>query len=281
MRTLRVNQFRELTLTHLILYALYVDALLFVIATAVMNSGIGLTSHKICSAAICLCIAFYITSKVLMYYFLIERAHAVRGPYMQRLTDWVWCLFMFVLLVGITILATLAFLNPVIEWKGGKCHIGLPPKTSIVLCIYDIIINFSLTGVFLWLLRPLLAFGRPTDVPIWKRCLIEKLASYAWLMQFRLPDIPAYRLTLTREVVKARENLVRKTLIGTILVVIPTIVNLSILYVVGGKEMGWLCLTLCTSDGTLPFFIISSIHRTELMYRHCAGRPSCTEIDQC
>lgn len=69
-------------------------------------------------------------------------------------------------------------------------------------------------------------------------------------MPFSLPEIPAYRQTLTREIVKARENLVRKTLIGSILVVFPTIANLSLLYVVGGKEMGWLCLTLCTSDGT-------------------------------
>jgi hypothetical protein len=250
MRTLRVHEFRDLTATHLILYALYVDAIFFVVAAAIMHSGIGLTSQSVCRSAVYLCISFYVTSKVLMYYFLIERAHAVRGPHSRRLTDWVWVLFMFVLLVGITILAVLSLLDPEIEWRRGKCHIGLPPKTSIVLCIYDIIINFSLTGIFLWLLRPLLAFGRPTNVPIWKLWLTEKLAPYTWLVPFRLPEIPAYRQTLTREIVKARENLVRKTLIGSILVVFPTIANLSLLYAVGGKEMGWLCLTLCTSDGT-------------------------------
>lgn len=169
MRTLRVYQFRDLTVTHLILYALYVDALFVVVAAAITNSGIGLTSHNTCRSAIYLCTSCYVTSKVLMYYFLIERAHAVRGPYSWRLRDLMWVPFMFVLLVGITILAVLALLAPVIEWKGGKCHIGLQPKTSIVLCIYDIIINFSLTGIFLWLLRPLLAFGRPTNVPIWKQ----------------------------------------------------------------------------------------------------------------
>lgn len=249
MHTLRVDRLQDLTATHVILYALYFEALVFVVSAAIMNSGIGLTSHYTCSTAIYLCIAFYVTSKILMYYFLIERVHAVRGPFTRRLTDWVWCFFMFVLFVGITILAILAFLKPEIEWDGDKCHIGLPPKTSMTLCIYDIVINFSLTFTFLWLLRPLLAFGRPTQVPLWKQWLSEKLAPYAWLIPFKLPEIPPYRQTITRELVKAREKLVRKTLIGSILVIMPTIANLMILYVLNGQEMAWLCLTLCTTDG--------------------------------
>ena len=233
---------------------MYVNSLLFITAAAIMFNGPGLTSQEICKATIYLCIAFYVISKLLMCYFLIERVHAVRGPYTTRLTDSVWCFFMVLLAVGIAAIASIAFYKPVIEWAEGTCRFGLTPGLSIGLCIYDVVINFALTIIFVWLFQPLLAFGRPTNVPQWKQWMIRKVAPYAKHMPLNFLEVLPYRQTLTRELVNAREKVVKKTLVGSVLIVIPTVVNMTILYVDDGKELGWLCLTLCIIDGWSALF---------------------------
>ena len=45
------------------------------------------------------------------------------------------------------------------------------------------------------------------------------------------------------------KNLVIKSLIGTGIFLVPTIVNLGIFYKWRGQEQGWLCFTSCAIDG--------------------------------
>ena len=44
-------------------------------------------------------------------------------------------------------------------------------------------------------------------------------------------------------------NLVYRSLVGAGLVLLPTIINMALLFKWKGKEQGWLCFTICTIDG--------------------------------
>jgi hypothetical protein len=57
-----------------VILIIYFDSFCFVFATALINQGLGLnTSSAVCSGAIYICLAFYMTTKILIYLFLVER----------------------------------------------------------------------------------------------------------------------------------------------------------------------------------------------------------------
>lgn len=54
---------------------IYLDSYLFVFVTAVLQFALGVnTNIQICDGAILLCLVCYITTKVLIYLFLVEKA---------------------------------------------------------------------------------------------------------------------------------------------------------------------------------------------------------------
>ena len=103
-----------------------------------------------------MCIFFYCSSKVLpptcaetlsnnqviIYLFLIERVHIVRGGYRTRLQDKLYLFNVFGLLpyCVIVILAIVFRVNE-IEEPEGKCYIGLKRQSSFLLLVYDLVIN--------------------------------------------------------------------------------------------------------------------------------------------
>jgi hypothetical protein len=241
--------------------ALYMAAIVFVGAAAIMETGVGINSPALCNAGSYMCVALYCLNKVLMYMFLIERAHSIRAPYTRRLKDWVWLTWMLVLGVGFPLLVGLAFFSPLkgLSPADQKCRIGLPRKVSITLVIFDTWINFSLTAVFIWLLRPLLAFHQTNDPNAssyfrhWFRKTFNTVG--VWI-PFKFPQSSGpYHQPVNQSLVRAVEWLVWKTLAGTVLIVIPTIANLSLLTVMGGREQAWLCFTICTADGASQLFL--------------------------
>jgi hypothetical protein len=233
---------------------LYVTAIVFVASTAILQIGIGINEDIICNAGSYMCITFYILNKALMYMFMIERAHSIRAPYTRRLKDYVWCFWMLFSGVGFAVIVVLAFIYP---HKGTTpdhtCRLGLPKGVSIALVLYDTGINFSLTAVFIWLIRPLLAFHRTSD-PNSKSCFRDRLTksfntACGWIPTIRLPNSGGpYHQTVNQSLVNAVEWLVWKTLAGTVLIVMPTIANLVTLTAMGGKELAWVCFTVCTAD---------------------------------
>lgn len=53
-----------------------------------MEKAFSLNSHhNICDAAILFCVIFYVTSKILIYLFLVEKAYIVRGSTKRRFRD--------------------------------------------------------------------------------------------------------------------------------------------------------------------------------------------------
>ena len=106
-----------------------------------------------CRAVTFMCILFYCSSKVkipwpilywlqvIIYLFLIERVHIVRGGTKTRLQD---KLYLFNLL-GLIPYCAIVILAIVFRYHAlddnGHCYIGLRRESSFPLLIYDLIIN--------------------------------------------------------------------------------------------------------------------------------------------
>ncbi|KAK5731811.1 hypothetical protein LTR17_011023 [Elasticomyces elasticus] len=120
-----------------------------------INGTFNLGRPKDCKGMMYICLVFFVLTKTSVQLFLIERAHAVRANVRDRLHDWVWLTFVFILVVGFGTIAILGFMAPVgvVGPDDGQCRIGLPRTSLLVLMTYDILISVALTVVFLVLLH--------------------------------------------------------------------------------------------------------------------------------
>ena len=156
---------------------------------------------------------------------------------------------------GFGSIAICGFLWPIADLSSldGRCRIGLPLKVTIPLLSFDVCINMALTGTFIYLLGPLLHFSGMTTSETpgnrWTKG-IRKL----FQAEDRRTSMDVY--PLNQSFLKSIEALLWKSLIGSILVMLPTVGNLATLYSIRGRELGWLCLTICTFDVTWAVCII-------------------------
>lgn len=248
-----------MNLMRFLVVLLYITAMLFVVSASIFQS-IGTNQPNVCFAGSYVCLAFYVANKALMYMFLVERAHAIRAPYTSRLKDKVWCFWQLMTGFGFVVIVLSAFMYPHTKLVLNRCKMGLPMAVSISLLVFDTLINFTLTAVFIWLIRPLLAFHRSSN-PDSKSYFRDKLKTSFGALCARIPitlgsTSGPYHQEATQSRVSQVEQLVWKTIIGTILVVLPTIANLVSLNAVGGREHAWICYTVCTADITWSVCII-------------------------
>ncbi|KAF9267975.1 hypothetical protein L218DRAFT_919881 [Marasmius fiardii PR-910] len=208
-----VSEILQLPWPRLCLLLVFVDSWAFLFTGGVLIFGVGLeANHSICSGAILLCIACYATSKILIYFFLIERVHVVWAPTtgstsrfrspVDRLcliTVSLYCVVIALLVVG-----------RISEFRAidgaHACVIGLKPLSSIPLLSYDLYINLFLTGLFFW---PLLRSGHLS--PKVRRLAVQ-------------------------------------TLIASVASLTTSTVNITILASMSGKEYGWVCIGSCGVD---------------------------------
>lgn len=276
-RSLRSRkQLANMTFIRALVYFLYFLGIAFVTSAATLESGLDLSTLGSCRAAIYICLLFYVGSKVVMQIFLVERAHAIRYKLKRRMDDYVWLVGILIVLFGFGSIAIVAFISPIadIARSDGKCRIGLPLKVTIPLLTYDILINVAMTFVFVALLRPLLRFRTPPDgrgptVVVKhdpkKPGTIVRPLSFSQIRSCRssaaihsmsaqsieLQDAPPPRDVVINPQLRILKRLVMKSLLGAVAVLVPTIVNLGLLYHWSGEEQGWLCFTICTCDGEL------------------------------
>jgi hypothetical protein len=152
-----------------VVLGVYLDSYLFVISTTILQIGIGLQHNRatceyhpyhsydfliFVRAAIFMCIFFYCSSKVsipscvfdwslkvIIYLFLIERVHIVRGGSKLRKRDKLYLIHLgglapYCVIVILAIIFRLSQLN-----SSGRCYIGLKRGSSFPLLIYDLFIN--------------------------------------------------------------------------------------------------------------------------------------------
>lgn len=94
------------------------------------------------------------TTKILIYYFLVERAYIVRGSRKPRLQTKLWlfnCLFM---MLPYTIFVVMNFV-----WRityiddRGVCIIGMQMIAMLPLITFEVVVNIYLTLLFILPLR--------------------------------------------------------------------------------------------------------------------------------
>jgi hypothetical protein len=221
-----------------------------------------------------ICLVFYTANKLTMYViagppvgashspnghacsyiFLLERARVVRAPFMSRYRDYLWLFGMLILLGGFGSIAIVGYLSPVVELSrlDGRCRIGLPNKVSFPLLCFDVAVNFLLTGVFFWLLRPVLDFHGLLSVSNWfggrLSSRVKQSVQKRELSLQRETDGGSLKSAMNKNI----RTLLWKCLIGSTLVMLPTVGNMAQFYVMNSRELGWVCLTICTLDSEFP-----------------------------
>ena len=136
-------------------------------------------------------------------------------------------------LVGFGILAVFAFLHPVTSLSkiDGKCRIGLPLVITIPLLSYDVTINIALTLIF-----------------IVRGMRLVKIRGFNHAMHCIALALPFRKVHGLRDPIVACEFFMGRSGLGASAIILPTIANLVILFVLDGHENGWLCYTVCTID---------------------------------
>lgn len=190
------------------------------------------------------------TLMLFRYLFLLEREHAIRAPFKKRLQDWIWVVGAVYIGCGFTAIGVvLGFWRPISEISStdDRCRLGLPRFTTITLVFFDVALNILITLVFAYLLSPLICSGQlsvkafpASRLTTWFGDMCRQSKSGTGLLQASRTN---------RQTVKRIERLLLRTFLGSTLVMIPTVGNFVALSVLGGRELGWLCLTICTFDG--------------------------------
>lgn len=245
-KALKIHKVREVNTLRALVIVIYVLGVCFIVSGVILVVGLGLTNLERCRAAIYLCLVFYVGGKVIIYVFLVERAHALRASRHHRHQDWIYIIAMLIVLGGFGTIAVFAFIKPHFEVSSidGKCRIGLPLSITIPLLTYDIAMNLGMTVLFVVLVYPYARRSWSSYLPVWlirthrrvRRSLNSKVAQ---------PD-PAGAAIDTRG---RLERLIWKSLVASVAILISTVVNLAILFKMHGREQSWLCFTLCTIDG--------------------------------
>lgn len=235
-----------MNLLRILVIVIYILGLGFVISGTLLQLGVGLSTYNRCRAAIDLCLVFYVGGKVIVYVFLVERAHAIRAARYRRYQDWVWAVSMLIVVGGFGTIAVFAFLEPVVDVSelDGKCRIGLPLKITLPLLVYDILMNVGMTVLFFALVRPYLRNGMPNFMPVWVRRLHQKVQR---TFNMKVSQVDPGEGALDKR--GTLERLAWKSFVASIAILLSTVVNLSLLFHLKGRELGWLCYTVCTIDG--------------------------------
>ena len=140
-----------------------------------------------------------------------------------------------------------AYLSPVMimDATNGRCHMGIPGKASIPFMTVDIIVDVALTAVFFWLLRPVVKTQGLSTVS-------EIVGMNTSSLQSRMRQLTANEREGTKKkrwCRKVSRFSYWKSLIGSGLIMLPTVANVIQFYIMKGHELALVCLTICTMDG--------------------------------
>lgn len=223
----------------------------FLFAVAIGSSGLGLATQGQCYAIIRICIVMYATAKLALTLFLLERVRIMRAPFVERSQDTLWIIGAITTICGYMIIMGLELIAP--EAKNsrtdGTCKIGIQPHAAMAMLVLDTVLNVTLTGIFVWQLRPAimslphhrLSSYRPEKSLSITRILEWKRSGYGGAG--RSTSENNLRLMLIRNI------------IGSILLLMNTIANNAIFLTWPYARMSHACLLMCLTDIVLGMLI--------------------------
>ncbi|KAJ3794878.1 hypothetical protein GGU11DRAFT_841392, partial [Lentinula aff. detonsa] len=185
---------------------------LFVFFSGLLSSGIGFsTSYTTCSLAIYTCISFYAISKILIYAFLSEKVYIV--------------------------------------WTGGNQTSRLKAKVYL-LCAF-VLLGYVVVGI-------LTVVGRDSTVRRDGVCVIGlkayatiSLIVYDMSLNIFLTAMFLWPLWISHPMSPRLRSIAKRTLYGASTSLISSMINIAILFLLGGNELGWICLSSCVADVTI------------------------------
>jgi len=209
---------RQLPWPRICILIIFMDSYLFLFTAGVLILGVHIDGHLgTCSWTPYLCVFFYGSSKVFVYWFLTERVHIVWRPFptAKRSQSTVYIICLLVGLVGYCgILGYCFSIATHILSDVGVCRIVLRSPGAFVVLSFDVFINILLTGLFVW---PLL--------------------------RFRFRDA---RL----------KSLGARTLCAALVALTTSCGNLLILALMDGNQLGWVCLGSCGLDVVINAIVL-------------------------
>ncbi|KAF8588006.1 hypothetical protein K439DRAFT_717763 [Ramaria rubella] len=206
----------------------FLDSWLFHAYAGLLIQGFGVDRDQVtCTMAIYLCIIIYCLSKILIYSFLIERVYVVWPHMGSRLSSKAYCLCLFMMIgyatvVVLMIIGRNAFFKP-----NHDCIIGLKPFASIPLLTYDLFLNVVLTSC--------VRVGHPG--------LLSNVDSSMFLWPLQQAHFRDARL----------RKVASRTLLAALVALTTSSINIAVLTIKHGEEMGWICLASCGLDLMLWF----------------------------
>ncbi|KAH0373216.1 hypothetical protein KCU65_g546, partial [Aureobasidium melanogenum] len=146
-----IQNWKKISVTNALIIAIYIDSFLFIFCTAVLSKAFSLNqSAGICDGAILLCLCCYMTTKIMIYYFLVEKVHIIRTTNTARRKSKLWLFNFFgvicpyVVLVILNFVFRIAYIN-----EKGVCVIGMKRRALVPLITFDVVLNVYLTSLFL------------------------------------------------------------------------------------------------------------------------------------
>jgi hypothetical protein len=222
----------------LLLLAMYITVMCYIVASVALVSGQGLYTYGLCNAGTWVCLMFYIMAKGFVYAFLVERVHIVRAPFVRRSKDKIYLACVVPALMLYTAISVNSYFWRVTAMhdSDGRCHFGIRGVASIPILSVNVLTNVLLTGVFFYLLKPVIKPHGTARI------------SAAFSRKSRIETIPAQPTGAESAVQRNIRTLLWKSIIGAILIELPMAANMIQFIVTRGEELGMLCLTFCMVD---------------------------------
>ncbi|KAF9696182.1 hypothetical protein EKO04_006067 [Ascochyta lentis] len=221
-----------------LLLVMYIAVLCYIVVSAALVSGQGLYTYALCDAGTWVCLMFYIMIKGIVYIFLCERVHVVRAPFVCRSKDKVYLACVVPAMLMYTAISVNSYIYRVTAMhdSDGRCHFGIKSVASIPILSVNLFTNIALTGIFFYLLRPVVKLRRTAPVPA---ALARKGEDATAVAQ------PTERESAVQRNIR---TLLWKSIVGAILIELPVAGNMIQFIVTRGEELGMICLTLCMVD---------------------------------
>ncbi|KAF9466603.1 hypothetical protein BDZ94DRAFT_1306191 [Collybia nuda] len=200
----------DITWPRALVLLVFLDSWLFVFASGVLVFGVGLELNgAICSAGIYLCIGCYATSKLLIYAFLIEKVHIVWSP-----------------------------------------TAGIPRFKSrvYVVCFITVALYLVIIALLLVGRTHYLRDGDQACVIGLKPFSSIPLLSYDLYVNVFLTALFLWPLFRSRMISPPVRKVAMRTLLAATVALTTSTVNMTVLTILKGKELGWVCLGSCAAD---------------------------------
>ncbi|KAI9278016.1 hypothetical protein BY458DRAFT_503523 [Sporodiniella umbellata] len=189
-----------------------------------------------CTIGMLSCDIFYAGSKIVIYAWLIERIYLVTAVRTPRLQTIQYKVHLVMLCPYVVIFALMLSYRNIYLESDGSCTIGLKLIASIPLLVYDFLLNFYLTWLFM---APLTNVGLTTKAN-WRKSRLYRLA--------------------------------RRTLVASIVSLLISFINVLVVVITKGHERGLVCLTMCTVDVTVNVVTVHWVTNNRTRTRQDNGR---------